>query len=248
VLNESYELKKALLVYHKVEVERLNLDDLAPLKPPAIYIEEHNIRHRKGSPPSLLAGKPLSMATVKAIANQFSKINKLSNTSGLLPKNLLAYNPNLNGLAWWSPAQKRHLSFSKDLGISSGHYHLPALLFLVIDKTLWLYALDNSRRPSEKSQLFKAPFHNMIDDDSVCMGNTTLPSFNGSLPEFMHGWEVAFFGSEFSHIGNGSVINNGSIDTLFKGLANNGGKFPIEMLLPFDRKLTLDDLFESKGI
>ena len=77
------------------------------------------------------------------------------------------------------------------------------MLWLANKRSLKIFALPNNRRPTEKTELFYAPFFNVYEDGNVCMGTVDVNIQNStSLEEFTKKWEDYFFNSYFSHLMN----------------------------------------------
>ena len=113
-----------------------------------------------------------------------------------------------------------------------------AMLCFVNKLSLKIFALANNRRPTEKTELFYAPFFNVYEDGNVCMGTVDVHIQNStSLKEFTEKWEDYFFNSYFSHLMNEHNPINGNCVSLWKRLINTEKQFPKEALKQANRTL-----------
>ena len=108
-------------------------------------------------------------------------------------------------IAWWMPAGQAVLYFSDRGGdatlkkLNGKRYPHPPLLFKVTGSNLWIRALSANQRPTEKSQLYLAPYWNCYDNGSVCTGTMKIP--RERTVTALENWEQSFFRSEFTHAG-----------------------------------------------
>jgi PRTRC genetic system protein B len=97
-------------------------------------------------------------------------------------------------------------------------------------------ALAENKRPTPDTPMYVAPYWNVSDNGSVCLGSTKSPREASvkSLPR----WEASFFESEFTHANAHSGLTNhpGGFMGLWLSLIGKK-KFPVEYLR--DAKETL---------
>ena len=177
--------------------------------------------------------KALTINTQKEKNQDFLK------PKGILPTHILHINPSENGsVLWFTKSMKRQLFFTENLGISNGTAEVPPMLWLANKRSLKIFALANNRRPTEKTELFYAPFFNVYEDGNVCMGTVDVNIQNStSLEEFTKKWEEYFFNSYFSHLMNEYNPINGNCVNLWKSLINTEKQFPKETLRTANRTL-----------
>jgi PRTRC genetic system protein B len=177
--------------------------------------------------------KALTINTQKEKNQDFLK------PKGILPTHILHINPSENGsVLWFTKSMKRQLFFTENLGISNGIAEVPAMLWLANKRSLKIFALANIRRPTEKTELFYAPFFNVYENGNVCMGTVDVNIQNSnSLEEFTEKWENYFFNSYFSHLMNEYNPINGNCVNLWKSLINTEKQFPKEILKKANRTL-----------
>ena len=177
--------------------------------------------------------KALTINTQKEKNQDFLK------PKGILPTHILHINPSENGsVLWFTKSMKRQLYFTENLEIPNGMAEVPAMLWFANKRSLKIFALANSRRPTEKTELFYAPFFNVYEDGNVCMGTVDVNIQNSNyIEEFIEKWEDYFFNSYFSHLMNEHNPINGNCVNLWKSLINTEKQFPKEALKQANRTL-----------
>jgi PRTRC genetic system protein B len=168
------------------------------------YLESHEIDEAG----RILEGKPLKQETIQCIVDVFfdERQNAVA-VSGLIPSNVLQFEILPGGrysLIWHRPAERRQIFFAGALHIPSGQAWVPALLYQTDGRKLSVYALASDDRPTESTPLYRAPFHNIYTDGSVCLGSAQVKKpAQKTYANLMKYWEDLFWLSEFSHL-NGS--------------------------------------------
>ena len=204
---------------------------------------EHFDMDENGSP---VNAHPLSEREAKELGKalttkiQKEKIQDFLKPNGILSTRILQINPNAeNGSAvWYTKSMKRQLFFIENLEISNGTAEVPAMLWFANKRSLKIFALANNRRPTEKTELFYAPFFNVYEDGNVCMGTVDVNIQNSNyIEEFIEKWEDYFFNSYFSHLMNEHNPINGNCVNLWKSLINTDKPFPKEILKNANRTL-----------
>jgi PRTRC genetic system protein B len=172
------------------------------------YLESHAIL-KDGDKYKWTEGKPLTSDSLIGVAKALGeKQFEPMQSKGVLPDNLIYLKQEYANttLMWFIPSQKRMLHFNKQLKLKSGTIVCPPMLFAVVKKNLYVFALEKNTRPTEKSKLYKAPFFNQYEDGEVCMGNTTEAKRLPTIQEEMKRWERRYFGSEFTHLIDTNVV------------------------------------------
>jgi len=197
------------------------------------YIEAFDIGN-DGTP---INAKPLSVRESCRLAMLLNSSNKLRHAflkpKGLLPESVLYINPEEEGFVIWQTRQRNNrLFFKESLGIRSGKANIPALIWKANRNELFLYALNENVKATENTALFHAPFFNIYESGSVCMGNVGIDiTPDIGLEDFIAGWEQYFFNSYFSHSIYGYAAKT-NIVQLWQGLIDKGNKFPNTTLKP----------------
>ena len=179
------------------------------------------------------------LAKALATKTQRKKNQNFLKPKGVLPTHILHINPSENGSAlWYTKSMNRQFYFTENLEIPNGRAEVPAMLWLANQRSLKVFALPNNRRPTEKTELFYAPFFNVYENGNVCMGTVDVHIQNStSLEEFTTKWEDYFFNSYFSHLMNEHNPINGNCVSLWKSLINTKKTVPKETLRTANRTL-----------
>ena len=179
------------------------------------------------------------LAKALATKTQRKKNQNFLKPKGVLPNHILHINPSENGsVLWYTKSMNRQFYFTENLEIPNGRVEVPAMLWFANKRSLKIFALANSRRPTEKTELFYAPFFNVYEDGNVCMGTVDVNIQNSNyIEEFIEKWEDYFFNSYFSHLMNEHNPINGNCVSLWKSLINTEKPFPKEALKKANRTL-----------
>jgi PRTRC genetic system protein B len=197
-----------------------------------IYVEHFDL-DKNGN---LINAHPLTVreASVLSKSLQITETEKKSflKPQGILGNHILQINPTDNGrVIWFTKATKRNLFFIENLGIPNGIANVPPILWIADRNKLSMYALKSANRPTENTQLYDAPFFNVYNDGSVCMGTVNVEiKKSASLEEFTTAWESYFFNSFFSHLVNDHNPIKGNCVSLWKKLVGSSEMFPKEVL------------------
>lgn len=201
---------------------------------------EHFDMDKNGSPTN---AHPLTEREARAFTRALTTDNEKSKAflkpKGILSTKVLWINPSENGSGiWYTKARTEELFFTKSLEIPNGTAGVPAMLWYANKQSLMVFALASDRRPTDKTTLYHAPFFNVYDSGSVCMGTVNVNIKNSaSVEEFIQAWERYFFNSYFSHLINNHNPIKGNCVTLWKELINTGGAFPKEVLIKTGRTI-----------
>lgn len=203
------------------------------------YLESHDINDQG----QIMEGKPLLQSTLSEMVEMFYEDRKeRSQVSGFVPENVLCYSPLSGGsykIIWYRPAETRYIHFAKQLKIKSGKASIPALLYRVNRTEFSVFAMNKEGRPTEKTRLFRAPFHNVSDNGVVCLGNAKVKRpLEKSFENVIKYWEDLFWLSEFSHLNGASNPTKSDLGKLWSRIVNSKGRLKWAKLL--------DELKETK--
>jgi len=230
MFNEKYKPVKALVVFTS------NIYDAPP------YIESYDI-DEKGYP---INAHPLTINETEQLRKSLIIQEEKERRSYLISESILPekvlHIDYINGqVVWFTGAQKKSLQFTKSIGLNDGEANVPAMIWKASKGKLSVWALSTRRnkRPNVKDQLYKAPFFNIYDNGSVCMGSVgTFPvKSNRGLEYFMEYWEAAFWNSSFSHLNVDKSPVKGNIVQLWKELLNTDTPFPTECLITTEKNI-----------
>ncbi len=198
-----------------------------------MYVEHFDI-DSNGNP---INAHPLTVREAQRLAKTLTIHNKKDKdflkTSGIISPNVLFIDGSESGkVIWYTKAQQRQMFFTERLSIPNGIAKVPALLWCANKQTIKIFALKTDKRPTEKTSLFHAPFFNVYETGSVCMGSVDINIKNSaSLEEFMQKWEEYFFNSYFSHLVGSHNPVKGNCVNLWKKQMKTKEVFPIEVLI-----------------
>lgn len=212
------------------------------------YLESHDLlKNDKGIVWS--EGKALTTETLMGLSNSIkSQAFVPLKSKGILPENLLFFQQTFDDvkLVWYNPPQKRTLLFSKKLKLKSVDIMVPGLIFAVSDKDLYLFSYVGTHKPLENEILYKAPFYNINEGASVCMGNIRENKRKAIIQDEMLRWENRFFNSNFTHFLDEEVVDKKyNLSVLYKQLHGTKKQFPTNALIPSPEHKTLNDLLKE---
>lgn len=212
------------------------------------YATIHPVKVRDGIP-TLRAGKPLTVQSVKAIAKSFAK--SLKAKPELIAENVLFASDDM--LMWWTPAQPRVCWFdigwhrdeegSTALQGVSGQLPMTALVW-VLDRTpgkgvaqgMHVYGLCENKRPTAETALYRAPLLNVGDSGAICWGTGAVPK--SRTQSDINQWVEAFFGSVFTHYNQSSPVQGiGCYEFIAGLLKDKPENFPVEVMRPMNKTL-----------
>jgi PRTRC genetic system protein B len=201
---------------------------------PANSIDHYITKHRVDGERRLLEGVPLTRETLRKIC---SLVIPSLETMEYIPERVLAYSPG-TAIFWWTPGAPRRIFFTKETGLRSGIYPVPATLFLVVHRTPHTWALATTVRPEPATPVYHSPFFNVYEGGTCCMGNIDLP--RNTSPGDINDWERAFFdGACNGHIA--PKVQGIDPYELWRGIEGKS-KFPNEYLVPCG---TVEDVIKS---
>lgn len=207
------------------------------------YLESHDINENG----EVSQGKPLLQETIQGIVDTlFDERKNMAKFTGMLPENLLLFSLLPGGrykALWFRPAEERVVHFSDGLNIPTGKANVPAMLYHVDAGHLSVFALKSNKRPIEKTRLCFAPFFNVNDAGSVCLGSANVKKpKDSSYQSTLKYWEDLFWLSEFTHVnGNDKKTTTPLVDLWKKGMKQKG-KINWAPELKFCKQTTLKQL------
>jgi len=154
---------------------------------PANSVDHYVTKHGVDGEGRLLEGAPLTRETLHKIC---SLVIPSLRTMEYIPEKVLAYSPD-TAILWWTLGTTKRVFFTKETGLRSGTYPLPAALFLVVNRVLHTWALATTVRPEPSTPVYHSPFFNVYEGGACCMGNIELP--RDASPGDINDWEKAFF-------------------------------------------------------
>jgi PRTRC genetic system protein B len=188
---EAVQLKAAILLYGGAK--RIAFASVhEPYRDPA------------GGAPYLDAGRPITTEFLRALARGLG----MGMPPEILPESVLIRTPEIT--AWWVPSAVRPMFFSQTSDgktLNGRSYPHPPLVFVLDgERGLAVRALLENRRPGPRSAIAIAPYWNVNEIGSICLGSMCTPRSSGfaSLNE----WVESFFQSEFTHAGSVKITSH----------------------------------------
>jgi len=169
--------------------------------------------------------------TLAALAHAFN--NSAAVSTGVLPDNALFWRHGVEGesIGIFQPAQQRLIKYAG----CEFRLPFPPLVMVGVGFDVFLYALNEDRRPSSHTSLFYPPLPNIFETCLVCKGQNTWGTVTaGNINEVLS----ALWASEFTpHMISGrSVSFPSNVADLFLAIAGRD-EFPYEELVPVHEKL-----------
>ena len=172
------------------------------------------------------------MAPIK----QASKQNNLDYYLPLTDKNVISYTnkDSLLNLTWVVKSHQNNFIFGRTKKVNKLNY--PNMIFNIKGNTFRIVCFKGSFK-GNNTKLYKAPFPNIYEDNSMCFGNINIKSlFNNDLNQTMINFENAFFNSGFNALESTERTKSNTFE-LLKRLMKSGDKFPTKELVPLKIKL-----------
>lgn len=211
------------------------------------YLETREIK-KIGSNYELMAPVPMADSTMRNIANVFfKKDNGKISHDGLVGEHILYTfsRPGTTIVMWWRPAMLRNLNFASSVVKVKGKSvaMVPATLYLLINKSLYIFALKEDERPGMKTKLFNAPFLNIYADGNVCIGTARVGTNTGTFEGEAERYERAFYMAEQ----NGGERKQCKTDLakLWPTLIASKKPFPSSEFIVHSKYKTLGDLMNK---
>jgi len=212
------------------------------------YIESHKI-YTNGENKVFGAGSPLTEEEISNMVEYFKERTQRENSiKGEIPENLLYANWQADNktLMWYNPGQLRPMFFTKDLAIPNGQAWQPGLIYVVTNKSLDVYAYLGTKRPTAKTILYQAPYHNVSNDGSVCLGSASISKPKElTYSSVIMNYELLFWASEFSHLAGSENPIKGNLNTFWKEAIRTKKGFDASVLIQNEQYKTFQDLLKA---
>ncbi|MCT1526055.1 prokaryotic E2 ligase family D protein [Sphingobacterium lactis] len=229
LFSEKYRPVKALVAFSS------NMED-APT-----YVESYDL-DENGYPINahpLTVRESIQLRKSLQVQEEKERSNYLT-PKGIMPDKVLHIDYAQGQVVWYTTPQRKKLFFTESIGLTDGEANVPAIVWKASKSKLAVWALGSKQRtrPKGNEPLYKAPFFNLYDGGSVCMGNVeTFARQEGGLEFFMDYWEAAFWNSTFSHLNVNTSPVKGNVIQLWESLLNKDRPFPTNSLISLEKKL-----------
>jgi len=194
----DFQLKEVLKIYRQLDSGGVS------------YIERHPVKKNPDNENYLGEGRPLTTAVLKRLINYISIEDqgyKPMFDDILLDPHILSIEPNMNHrrIIWYDPAGPREMLFSKGAKLKDGEYNMPALLYVVADGGLNVYAMTTGKkRPEMKTKLYYAPLLNLYTNSGFCWGSVKTNDRPDAVDKEILFWMGNVWNTKFSHAGGAS--------------------------------------------
>jgi len=158
------------------------------------YVSIHGLNVVNGKP-MIGPGRPATVDALRRVLTDLAP--DVIPPPQLVPPNVLSIGPGY--LVWWTPPTRRTIWIRNEGvgGERNAEVPHPGLVFAVVRGGWYVFAVKGNQRPDADTRLFQAPYFNVYENGSICVGSTPTPV--GGMAEQAKAWEDAFFGSWFSH-------------------------------------------------
>jgi PRTRC genetic system protein B len=218
---------------------------------PNYYLECAEIK-KEGNQYVMQAAQPCTDEVMRKVALTYAKTSGVSMVHASLIGAHILMGQNTathTAVMWWRPAQMRLLNFDKQLKIKEPakgqKMPVPATLFLLLNTTLYCFALAGNQRPTAKTKLYNAPFFNLYEGGNVCLGSANVgKQKTGTFEGEAQRYETGFFLAE-----QNMLHNNASkipLNQLWSNLiAQKARTYPVKLLVPHKKHKTVADLITN---
>jgi PRTRC genetic system protein B len=215
------------------------------------YNEKYFIEKRDvttvGGKQILSAAVPLSDDVMKKIALSYAKEEGTRLTMDkLIPEFLLHGSNDITKklIVWYRPAMKRSLNFSGNHELNKLKHEsamVPATLYVLHNKELYVFALPNNQRPTEKTKLYNSPFYNVYSDGKVCRGTAQFSKATNTFSGEIERYERGFYMAEQGGMSNEKATKK-PLRQIWASLLGTNNSFPVKELIQHTKFKTLGDL------
>jgi PRTRC genetic system protein B len=215
----SFELHDALLIYKGGQQS---------------FVTHHSIIRQDGAVPTLGPAQPLTVTFLDSLLRSLRR----NTDTEVLPENVLARGD--QSLTWWTPRGARQMFYrsadGKCVELNGRIFPVPPLVWQVSRGSLAVRALLENKRPGAKTKLAFAPFWNISNNGTVCLGSMRHP--DAASIAAMADWEQGFYESAFTHSNVARITRHpGGFEKMWAELAGKRKSFPSEHLIQMPETL-----------
>lgn len=185
-------------------------------------------------------GCPVTYEFMNEITRNYSE-TRGGTPYGIIPENMLYCDTRKGSekYIWYNTPRRRMMYFKESLEIENAEYNLPGVIYVAKGMALDVYAYKGGV-PTEKTELFEAPFFNVTRSD-VCLGNAKIEKPDSlTYVRLLEYWEKKFYLTEFSHLGGHGNPTKSNLVLVTK--AARDAPFNLDELKPL--KITLKNILQ----
>ena len=187
---------------------------------------------------------PAKIVTAKILSGLLNALTDRGAKMEFLPPQVLGVAK--SAVCWFVPPQERTIwlyldreSYNQNKEPTKLHSQHPGLVFWSDSRNVKVFAVKESTRPVESTQLYLPPYFNMYDSGGLCRGNTPFPK--ECRPDTIAAFESAFFHSVFTHPNHKMTSHPKGDYGFWREIAANPEQpFPYQYLLP--AQMTVADI------
>jgi hypothetical protein len=127
----------------------------------------------------------------------------------IIPSNVLYFKSvdETPSIVWYRESETRMLHFKEDMGIKSGNYIMPKVIFMLHDNDLSVFRITDEMI-TEKTALYFLPLPNIHDDSTVCLGGAKRNRQSKCLEDIIQKYEELFYQTRFNVFHNDEYFPN----------------------------------------
>lgn len=211
---------------------------------PDYYLEKRAVEYQNGKF-VLGAAVPMADEVMMDVAKAYMTLNVTDMDFGGMIASHILFASNAPGktvIVWYRPAMKRKLNFASSLKVKDDvTVNLPATLYAILNRDMYVFALKSADRPDLKTPLFNAPFFNIYKDGKICLGSAAVGSHKAKTFELeAERFERGFYLAEQTMTHNDGCKTK--LTELWPKLVGKKTPFPVSELIQNTTHKTLGEL------
>lgn len=228
----SIQLHRAILIYENTNIYHGGV--------PWTYATVHDVSGGVIQPGRAITRREIEALSRGLLETETNKVKKeAARLSAVIPETLLMLSPTC--MVWYCPSAVRPIFFTagkEKEKLDGKRVRHPHLLFCRSTDKFSVFALADGKRPTAETPLYQAPYWNMYEDGSMCVGTANIPKL--VHPSVIPQAEQAFFRSAFTHANvRGHPLTRHPKGHLGLWLEmRNASKFPAKYLTPAGKTLS----------
>jgi hypothetical protein len=129
----------------------------------------------------------------------------------IIPSNVLYFKSvdETPSIIWYRESETRLLHFKEDMGIKSGNYIMPKVIFRFHNNDLSVFRITDEMI-TEKTALNLLPLPNIHDDSTVCLGGAKRNRQSKCLEDVILKYEELFYHTRFNVFHNDEYFPTGT--------------------------------------
>jgi PRTRC genetic system protein B len=201
-------------------------------------VTSHEVRPGGRSASVIQSGRPMTPADERKLVALLIGKGTAEDGVTIYPDRLLFHDTERT--IWWMPAAQRPMHLRDAATQVTISTRWPTLVFMAVDRSLFVAAIAEDARPSASTPIFHAPMPNVWPTTQMCTGDATLP-LGASISEIPF-WEACVLDTAWTHSNHPGALKNtardkSSADAFWRKRNGNLTPFPSARLNPIGMKL-----------